>query len=258
MNSAIDKFDEIFSQKTEQKELILFLDYDGTLSPIVSKPELAVIDEKRRNIIQKLSQKYLTSIVSGRAKEDVKKRVSVDNCYYAGSHGFDITTPENKQLKFAEEYIPILKKVYDELCIELKSYEGVILENNIFTLSVHYRLVKETKDFEEIEKIVKMKLNENEKIKLTNGKKVFEFRPNFEWHKGKALVKLLELMKKKNSDIFCIYIGDDKTDEDAFKVLKDLNIGIGIFVGDSNNSNTHASFSLKDPNEVELFLQKLI
>jgi trehalose 6-phosphate phosphatase len=252
LSSALDNFEEILNLKNKN-ELLIFLDYDGTLSPIVEKPDMAVIDDERRRVIQQVSEKYITSIVSGRAKLDVKKRVNIDSCYYAGSHGFDISTPFKQDFTFADEFVPILKEIYNELCLELENFEGVILENNIFTLSVHYRLAR-NEDFTEIEKIVKSKLTE--KTKLTQGKMVFEFRPNIEWNKGKAVLKLLEMMNK-SSNIFCIYIGDDKTDEDAFKALKEEGIGIGIFVG-SKTSNTEASFYLKDPNEVEKFLQKLI
>jgi trehalose 6-phosphate phosphatase len=250
--SALEDFEEVLKLQNF-KELLMFLDYDGTLSPIVEKPDLAVIDDERRKVIQMVSDKYITSIVSGRAKLDVKNRVNIASCYYAGSHGFDISTPFKQDLTFADGFVPMLNQIYNELCVELEPFEGVILENNIFTLSVHFRLARD-EDFTEIEKIVKSKITE--KTKLTQGKMVFEFRPNIEWNKGKAVLKLLELMNK-STNIFCIYIGDDKTDEDAFKVLKEEGLGIGIFVG-SNTSNTDASFYLKDPNEVEKFLQKLI
>jgi len=91
-------------------------------------------------------------------------------------------------------------------------------------------------------------------LRQSGGKKIFELQPKMDWHKGKALMWLLEELELDESDLVPFYIGDDVTDEDAFRTLKDR--GIGVVVMDPPR-NTEAQYRLKDPDEVEQFLKKL-
>lgn len=186
--------------------------------------------------------------------------------YYAGSHGFDIEGPGSTQLKHqvAQEFLPILGKVYSEFeASELKKIEGCILENNKFSLSVHYRCIPKEEDVKRVFDIVdKIKSKEEwkDKIRLTHGKKVIEVRPNYDWHKGKAVIHLLKAMKLDDpSKVYAIYLGDDTTDEDAFKALKEEKLGGGILVATETEriEKTNADFLLKDVKEVNEFLKKI-
>ncbi|KAK1405669.1 hypothetical protein POM88_005274 [Heracleum sosnowskyi] len=86
-------------------------------------------------------------------------------------------------------------------------------------------------------------------LKLTQGRKVLEIRPTINWDKGKALEFLLESLGYANSDnVLPIYMGDDRTDEDAFKVLHNKGQGFGILVS-KFPKETAASYSLKEPLE---------
>ena len=80
-------------EKTSGKEVCVFLDYDGTLSPIVNDPEKAVMSEEMRQAVNKVSSRFKTSIISGRAVNKVKNFVQIDHLFYAGSHGLDIEGP---------------------------------------------------------------------------------------------------------------------------------------------------------------------
>src|SRR5690625_7843786 len=84
------------------RSLIFFFDYDGTLSPIVSRPEDAVLPEKTKELLSRLAGNERMTIISGRDKEDVKKRVGLSGVYYAGSHGFEIEDPLGRIHAFAE------------------------------------------------------------------------------------------------------------------------------------------------------------
>jgi trehalose 6-phosphate phosphatase len=86
------------------------------------------------------------------------------------------------------------------------------------------------------------------------GKKVAEIRPNIDWDKGKAVEMLQKELSKKEGEGFSLFVGDDITDEDAFKALSN---GYGILVGD-HGRKTYADYSLKDVDGVRDFLQKLI
>ena len=89
-------------------------------------------------------------------------------------------------------------------------------------------------------------------LRLAGGKKIFELRPDIEWDKGLALLHLLGVMGLDGDDVTALYIGDDETDEDAFRILAEGR-GIGIVVG-TEHRETMADFALEDPDQVMEFL----
>lgn len=239
----------------KEKEAVFFLDYDGTLTPIVSRPEEAVISQEARDIITALSKKFTVSIVSGRAREDVEKLVGVEGIFYAGSHGFDIARgKKNFILPQAKKAIPLIEKITKQLKEKLSSLEGVIIEDKKFSVAVHYRLVDEINlpiISYEVENIVKRE----KALRLMRGKKVFEILPSLVWDKGRAVLWIMQALNLNFSSFNVIYIGDDTTDENAFCALKTK--GCGILVAD-NPRPSFANFYLTSPNEVLELFKKLI
>ncbi|XP_075652828.1 putative trehalose-phosphate phosphatase J [Castanea sativa] len=263
--SALDKFEQII-EASMGKKIVMFLDYDGTLSPIVDDPDQAFMPEDMRKTVKKLAKCFPTAIVTGRCRDKVYDFVRLAELYYAGSHGMDITGPakgskhkKGSSVLFqpASEYLPMIDEVFKQLVEKTKSTSGAQVENNKFCVSVHFRRVDEKKWCELAEQ-VKSVLKEYPKLRLTQGRKVLEIRPTIKWDKGKALEFLLESLGFANStDVFPVYIGDDRTDEDAFKVLRDRGQGFGILVS-KFPKETSASYSLQDPREVMDFLQRLV
>src|SRR5438128_10655596 len=96
-------------------ELAVFLDYDGTLTPIVSQPEQAVLMDSTRAILRTLAAKMPVAILSGRELKDVRKRVAIDGIVYAGSHGFEIAGPRSQRRQEAAEFLPALEAGEKEL-----------------------------------------------------------------------------------------------------------------------------------------------
>ncbi|MEE8638419.1 MAG: trehalose-phosphatase [Candidatus Margulisiibacteriota bacterium] len=235
----------------------LFLDYDGTLTPIVKKPGLATLSRSRRAFLKKLRKAsyIVTAIISGRMLSDLKQRVGIGGLYYVGNHGFEIegpgiriTHPKALQAK------PILREIKTKLKKSFQKIKGVIIEDKILTLSLHYRLVQ-AKDFRIIKRVfpgIVRPYLKTKKIRLTHGKKVFEIRPNINWNKGRAVLWFLKKLKAKKKDL-PIYIGDDTTDEDAFRLLKKR--GLTIRVGRAKR--TCAKYYLKDVDGVYKFLKFL-
>lgn len=264
--SALDMFEQIIDA-SQGKQIVMFLDYDGTLSPIVDDPDRAFMSKKMRRTVRKLAKCFPTAIVSGRCRDKVYKFVKLAELYYAGSHGMDIKGPEkgskNKKdsesvlFQPASEFLPMIDEVYKQLVEKIKSTPGATVENNKFCLSVHYRRVDE-KRWNELAQQVKSVLKAYPKLRLTPGRKVLEIRPTIKWDKGKALEFLLESLGFSNcTDVFPVYIGDDRTDEDAFKILRDRGQGFGILVS-KFPKDTNASYSLQEPDEVMDFLQRLV
>ncbi|KAL4367356.1 hypothetical protein GQ457_05G014430 [Hibiscus cannabinus] len=263
--SALEMFEQIIDASKE-KQIVMFLDYDGTLSPIVADPDRAFMSKKMRKTVRKLAKCFPTAIVSGRCRDKVYNFVKLTELYYAGSHGMDIKGPEkhsksnqDTELLFqpASEFLPMIDEVYKQLVETTKSTPGAKVENNKFCLSVHFRCVDEKK-WSELAQQVKSVLKDYPKLRLTQGRKVLEIRPTIKWDKGKALEFLLESLGFANcTDVFPVYIGDDRTDEDAFKILRDRGQGFGILVS-KFPKDTNASYSLQEPDEVMDFLRRLV
>ncbi|KAL8134026.1 putative trehalose-phosphate phosphatase H [Apium graveolens] len=264
--SALDMFEQI-TKASKGKQIVMFLDYDGTLSPIVDDPDRAFMSDAMRATVRKLARYFPTAIVSGRCRDKVYNFVRLAELYYAGSHGMDIKgpskgsnyikSPQSVLCQPACEFLPMIDEVYQILLQKTKSTPGSKVENNKFCLSVHFRCVEE-KRWSELAQQVRSVLKEYPKLRLTQGRKVLEIRPTIKWDKGKALEFLLESLGYANcADVFPVYIGDDRTDEDAFKVLRDRGQGFGILVS-KIPKETNASYSLQEPSEVMDFLRRLV
>ncbi|PWZ25489.1 putative trehalose-phosphate phosphatase 4 [Zea mays] len=258
--SALGKFEQIASA-SQGKKVVMFLDYDGTLAPIVADPDAAYMSDVMRAAVRDVAKHFPTAIVSGRCRDKVRSFVDLSELYYAGSHGMDIegpsSNPESVLCQPASEFLPVIDEVYKALVEKTKSTPGAKVENNKFCLSVHFRCVDE-KRWNALAEQVKAVIKDYPKLKLTQGRKVLEIRPSIMWDKGKALEFLLESLGFAScSDALPVYIGDDRTDEDAFKVLRKRGQGVGILVSKCPKE-TNASYSLQDPGEVMDFLLRLV
>jgi len=240
----------------KNKEVFIFLDYDGTLTPIVDTPDLAVLSNEMHVSVKELSQKYKVSIVSGRATADVSAKVGIENLYYAGSHGFEILQPDGHLVtnQKANEIRSTIDNIYTELFEKLRIINGALVEHVKYTVSVHYRLVSKD-DYSKVEEVVSKILQDNTNLKKTDGKKVFEIRPNIDWHKGKAVEFIMEALEFNSENNAVVYIGDDTTDEDAFKAIKGK--GLGVLVAEKQKE-TDAQFIVKDTDMVKEVLQYFI
>lgn len=251
--SAIKNFSEVTSRFGNSLPLI-FLDFDGTLAPIVEHHADAAISSEMRELVQKLSQKYPLAVVSGRGLADVSRKMNLPELYYAGSHGFEISGPNgfSKDHEEAEKVLPIFEEIEPLLKDRLEGISGVDFERKKFTLAVHYRQVKGPQE-SEVHKIVLDTVKRYPELAKAEGKKVIEIRPAIDWHKGKAVEFLkTELSKEKNA--FSIYVGDDVTDEDAFEYVKN---GLGILVGE-HGIKSYADYGVEDIDEVKLLFEKLL
>jgi trehalose 6-phosphate phosphatase len=253
--SALDHADDIIKH-IQQKRLVVFLDYDGTLTPIVERPDLALLSANMRQTIADLAGYCPVMIISGRDRADVQQLVQLDDIFYAGSHGFDITGPHGHQMtcERGEDFLPILDRVDQELQRRLAPLEGVLVDRKKFSIAVHIRGVAREAQWI-VEAIVDDVLVRYPNLRKGYGKKVFELQPRLDWHKGKAMLWLLQTLKLDESDVLPLYIGDDLTDEDAFRTLTARGIGIVVEAG---TRLTAATYVLKHPGEVLAFLRCLI
>jgi len=243
-------------KKSPSKSILLFFDFDGTLAPIVRRPHLAVFSPKLKKEISYLSHKprWTVAIISGRDLASLRKKVGIPHIIYSGNHGYEILFPgkKNQVHPSAKASQRLMFKLYHELTQKLKAVRGAWVENKRYSLSLHTRTLTPSQErrakeffFEVLRNVIRQK-----KIRVSSGKKVWEVRPPINWDKGKA-VKYI--WKKVDARGFPIYIGDDLTDEDAFKVLRKK--GWGIRVG--SKGRTHAHTSIKNIGQMPKLLREL-
>jgi trehalose-phosphatase len=253
----------------EATQISLFLDYDGTLTPIVARPEMAVLSSQARRTLKQISchSLFKLAIISGRSLSEIKGMIELENIAYAGNHGLEIQcppyycqgrSPERNTFTHpaAKESQPRLERLEQRLKKTLAGIDGVFVQNKGLTLSIHYRLARQT----ELRRIRKLSLeaigNEHarDKLQVAEGKKVLEVRPSIEWNKGKAIQWLLEIYGMPRG--LPIFAGDDVTDEDGFEVLHKVG-GISVLVG-KNNASSDADYYLDSPEQLYHWLGKLL
>jgi trehalose-phosphatase len=246
---------EAIGRRAEGRRLAVFLDYDGTLTPIVQRPELAVLSGAMRRTVRELAAQCTVAVISGRDLADVRKLVGIDSIYYAGSHGFDIAGPKGRHLEYEQgtDFLPALERAEEMLRTHLEKIPGALVERKKFSVAAHYREVPEEKAAA-VEEAVERVVAAERELRKSAGKKVFEVQPHMNWNKGKALLWLLGALDLDSPGVLPFYIGDDITDEDAFRAIGRR--GIAVVVTDLPRPSA-AHYSLRDPGEVREFLQTL-
>jgi trehalose 6-phosphate phosphatase len=246
----------------EGRRPTVFLDYDGTLTPIVDRPEDAVISGGMREAVRGLAARCPVCVVSGRDRPVVQQLMGIDDLIVAGSHGFDIWSPAGGEIRReeGENFRELLEAVESRLRNELDPIEGALVEPKKSSVAAHYRLVSED-ERPRVGRVVEEILADYPgELKVTPGKMVYEVQPNIDWDKGKAVLYLLGALDLDRDDVVPIYLGDDITDEHAFGALSGR--GIGVFVGHADDPETagrttSADYALHTFEEVERFLDTL-
>jgi trehalose-phosphatase len=248
--AALERLEEL-SRWQGDRELSLFLDFDGTLAPIVDDPKAAQMPDETRRVLVGLAERCSVAIVSGRDREDVQGRVGIRDLVYAGNHGFDIAgRGHERTLPEASGAQGEIDRAVEELTQHLGRLTGVILERKRFSVAVHYRMVRSDTVVEQVARTVAA-VSAKTSLRTRVGKKVFELEPAVDWDKGHALAWLLDVMKLDPARHFPVYVGDDETDEDAFAALGGR--GAAIRVG-AAVSTSLADYRLADPAEVRALL----
>jgi trehalose 6-phosphate phosphatase len=255
---------KVMEQIRRAKHILFLTDYDGTLTPIEEKPELANMSEYTRRALQNLvrQQRVTVGVISGRALTDLKEKVNVNGIVYAGNHGFEIDGPGmNFVNPISDEIKPFFRMMRQILNLALGTVKGVLIEDKGITMSIHYRQVEEDKT-EDVRDIVKRATHgavASGIVKVVEGKKVYDLKPAVDWDKGKAIRLLMKRYGKGGwqSGLLPIYLGDDITDEDGFRMIEKYGRGITVLVGDARPDSA-AQYYLKSHYEVCFFLDKLL
>jgi trehalose 6-phosphate phosphatase len=244
----------------ESGRLVLLLDFDGTLAPIVERPELASMPDSTRAALAALMEArgVEVAVVSGRGLADVRERAAIPGIAYAGNHGMEIEGAGLHRIHpEARAARPALQAVLERLEPALDRIPGAFAEDKGLTLSIHYRLADPARE-DQVRDAVHAAADRHVDLRVTEGKKVLEVRPRVEWDKGRAVLYLLDQMRPP-AGTPVLYLGDDRTDEDAFRALEGWNgAGEGVLIADPPPADSAARSYLPRPEAVAGLLMALV
>jgi trehalose-phosphatase len=254
---ALDAWQTI-GDRLKDDHVILFLDFDGTLAPIVQEPDKAALPAQTRVVLEAFCEKEscTVAVVSGRSLPDIRGKVGIEGLIYAGNHGIEI---EGAGLRFmapgAISARDALISVKAAIGPFVSGVSGVLLEDKGPSVSVHFRMAQEADKDAVVDAVRSAARPFLDVVSVRTGKEVVEVTPRG-WDKGNAVKWLLDRITPALSvtSAVPVYIGDDATDEDAFKVLEDR--GVTVVVG--KQAGSCARYYLNDTVSVRTFLQKML
>ncbi len=247
--------EELYGMIPVMEDVLLMLDYDGTLVPIADRPENTQPGEKLLFLLGNLALRpgLSLAVISGRAPSDLATLLPVERIIRVACHGAHISWPSGQ-----EEFATVAPAALDairELTVLAKQLiagrRGFLVEDKITNLALHYRLATPAEAGRVLREFVNSAghIIKKQELEILHGKKVCEIRPRG-INKGTAVKRLLNEFE----GAFPVYFGDDTTDEDAFHVLSER--GLSVLVA-SHVRNTAALYRLNDWREVRTFLSLL-
>jgi len=251
---AVQSWDTVEALLRERR-LAVFLDFDGTLSPIVDRPDEARLTRSGGPALERLSRLCPVAIVSGRDLADVRRKAGVEALWYAGSHGFEVADPDGETHAHpeADQAVADLAEARRQLNERLRDLPGAIVEDKHYALAAHYRMVDADRASEVVDAVADVGAH-YPTLRMTSGRKVAELRPNIDWDKGKALFWLLDQIAPGDDEILPLYAGDDLTDEDALAAIAERGFGVVVVNYELGDRPTAAHVAAADPEEFCTFL----
>ncbi len=238
---------EVAARLRAAEHLALFLDFDGTLVRLRRHPGRVWLEETARRLLGRLarSPRVTLCVISGRQRDDVRRRVGVPGIQYVGLHGGDVG-------EIPPSLHPgrhLLEKARARIDKSLSSTRGVRLEDKGGGLTVHLRGLPRPEAGRVAQAVRQAVAKFHPRLRLLPGKKVLEVFPREVPGKGRAVQRLMRELPRATQ---VIYVGDDTTDEAAFRVVRQ---GVSVRVG--RHRNTKARYLLYNPEQVLEFLKKL-
>jgi trehalose-phosphatase len=240
------------------RPLLLMLDVDGTLAPIVRDPALARVPDGTRRTLAYLASRrdIIVALVSGRAARDARRVVGVDDVWTVGNHGAEVLSPVGEVTIDAavSRYADRIAQAAASLAPLVADVEGALLENKTWTLSVHYRNADPhaVPGLRTSVEGVAARYG----LMIINGKKILDVRAPSPVDKGTAVARLAAQLGAHGPDAALLFAGDDATDEDAFRRLRaDYPHAVTIHVGD--DANTSAEFTMPRLEELHTLLDRI-
>jgi trehalose 6-phosphate phosphatase len=253
---ATKALERLVSAYRSGQSLVLLLDYDGTLTPIVAHPRLAVLTPKTRALLERLSQspRVTVGIVSGRSLEDITRLVGLAGIYYAGTGGMEIDL-RGQTLRHPKEQeaAALVAAVSERLASALSAWEGAWVERKPFGLTVHYRAVPASQTQELIRSVELSLAPWGTRLVTITGPMAIEVLPADGWTKETAVRFILDHAGQDAA--LPVYVGDEANDAQALASVAGRG---GVAIGVGQAAPPGAVYRLSDPEEVGELLEKLL
>ncbi|MCA1583422.1 MAG: trehalose-phosphatase [Acidobacteria bacterium] len=238
--------------------LVLLSDFDGTLADFHPDPAVPMLTSERRALLEVLSLDPAKSVglVSGRRLVDLRRRTALPSCvYFAGTHGMEIAVDgrhwRHPDLGLAKAYVGDLTTRLNDA---LSRIPGVLVEDKEVSVALHTRgtPLDRRAEAEALAEACAAPWLASGQLKRLEGNAVIEYLPNISCHKGDATQWIADDVGERfDQEPWVVFLGDDVTDEDAFKVI---DRGIGVLIG---SRPTAASHQLPSIAEVDALLRWL-
>lgn len=237
---------DVVREHIGRRNIILFLDFDGTIAPIADAPDRVIVPLQVKSALERLAAITPLAVISGRALEDLQARLGITGIIYSGNHGAEIMIGRTVlRDNGTDEMAVSLQNFLEALRSGMSNIPGTLIEDKGITASVHFRKIDPSQEGEVLRIFWNAASDYAKEFRITTGKKVLEIRPQSAWNKGDAVQRILEHQSK---DVIPLYVGDDTTDEDAYRAIRES--GISVSIGE----NPEADYYLNDQGEVGTFL----
>ncbi len=250
--------DDDLTRRTAGRPIAVFCDYDGTLTPIVDRPEDARLDPHVLAQLEALADLVPVAIVSGRGLDDVASMIASDKFWISGSHGFEVRSPEGTyhEIELGTDALPALAQATANLEEAVARVPGARVEPKRYATAIHYRETPEHLHGE-LEALVSQEVERHDELRMTGGKAIFELRPAAQWDKGRAIEWLLDAIDTGYALTTPVFFGDDLTDEDGFVAVRTT--GVGILVAPEHDRRITAALDrANSTDEVARILERLL
>ena len=245
---------EIFSG-IRKNGAVLLIDFDGTLSSIVQDPRTARLSPPLHKALLRCAKRMPTAIISGRALSDVKRRVGIRGISYAGSHGLESELPGGKRflVPTPEGTARVFREAKAALKKIVKRYRGIIAEDKHLSFALNYRALSPS-DKKRFESDARQAVERyGKRLRVIDDLYTFDIMPALAHDKGTCAKKLYKKLRRTRAAV-PLYIGDSKTDEDAFRAFPR---GITIRIGRKAEAESAARFYFANRRGLSRFLSAL-
>jgi trehalose 6-phosphate phosphatase len=240
------------------RHLLVLCDFDGTLAEFDPDPHAVWLPPSIREALNAIARARdaTVGLVSGRRLADIRARAELgDHAFYAGFHGMEI---EGEGMRFVHpdvhECRDLVQSISAAVTPELRRLGGVFIENKDLSLVVHYRAATTDVQLRVLEIIDRHALPHvrSGRLRIMRGSCARELMPHIRWNKGTAVAWICDRVERSHGPSWPLYVGDDVTDEDAFRFVKGRGLGVA-----ASDRVTGADFKVDGPAGVEVLLDGL-
>lgn len=231
-----------------QPGVLCAFDFDGTLAPITRDPAAAFLTPEVLERLLRLAELTPIAVLTGRSLADIRARLGFDPLYVVGNHGVEGMSDAAELERHASCCQAWRSRLAALLAAHPELGTDILIEDKRYSLSLHYRAASDQAAAAAVLRDLIGQLTPAPR--LVTGKCVFNLLPPDSYDKGRALVELM----KRSGAASAVYVGDDVTDEDVFRLRRHDVLSVRV----EYMSNSAADFYIPDHADIARLLDGLI